>query len=345
MSLLARFFNQIKSSQEDIASEGLRYVLQNSDLAKSIISNQVKSKTAIQLPELNYVSQISKTDLGRTDISGIDFKGNEVIIFEAKFWASLTENQPNSYLKRLSNNSVLVFVCPSLRKNSLYIEIIKRLNEQSIEFESDVNLLKFSLNSNKHILIQSWAEILEPIRTILKSNNQDKFLSDIDQIIGFCEVIDKNSFIPLVDKDLSPELGRKINSYYELVDEVISELSKSQYYKKGKLTEGKPSKEFGYYKYRYYDGYAITFGINFGCWSKFADTPFWLIISELPDWKQVPEFKLKLKRVASQISKPTFENDSENLLLPVYPTKYEDKTTVIKNMAEQIDQIFNELRK
>ena len=119
MSLLARFFNQIKSSQEDIASEGLRYILQNSDLAKSIINGQIKSKTNLQLQELNYVSQISKTGLGRTDISGIDINGNEIVIFEAKFWASLTENQPASYLKRLPDNSVLAFICPSLRKSSL----------------------------------------------------------------------------------------------------------------------------------------------------------------------------------------------------------------------------------
>lgn len=345
MSLLARFFNQIKSSQEDIASEGLRYILQNSEFAKSNVNSQVNSKTGVQLPELNYISQISKTDLGRTDISGVDINGNEIIIFEAKFWASLTENQPISYLKRMPNHSVLVFICPSLRKSSLYIELMKKLNEQSVEFESDENLLKFELEDNKFILIQGWTEILEPIKTILKANNQDNFVSDIDQIIGFCEIIDKNSFIPLNDKDVSPEIGRKISSYYELTDEVISELSKSQYYKQAKLTEGKPSKEFGYYKYRLYDKYAISFGLNFGYWSKFADTPFWLKISEAPNFKQNFELRFKLKNVSAKISKPIFENDSNDLFFPIYPTKYEDKNNVVKNMVEQIDEIFEELRK
>ena|SRR5690554_1568068 len=345
MSLLARFFNQIKSSQEDIASEGLRYILQNSDLAKSIIKGQIKTKTNIELPELNYVSQISKTDLGRTDISGIDINGNETVIFEAKFWASLTENQPISYLKRLSDNSVLAFICPSLRKNSLYIELIKKLNEQNIEFKTDENLLKFELENNKFILIQSWTEILEPIKTILKANNQDNFVSDIDQIIGFCEIIDKNSFIPLNDRDLSPEIGRRISSFYELTDEVISELSKSKNYKRSKLTEGKPSKEFGYYKYRLYDEYAISFGLNFDYWTKFADTPFWLRISEASDFKQKPKLKFKLKNVSAKISKPAFENDSYDLFFPIYPKQYEDKNSVIKNMVEQIDEIFDELRK
>jgi hypothetical protein len=345
MSLLALFFNQIKSSQEDIASEGLRYILQNSDFAKSIIKSQIKSKTSIDLPELNYVSQVSKKGLGRTDISGIDINGNEIIIFESKFWASLTENQPVSYLNRIKNNSVLLFICPSLRKSSLYIELSKKLFEQNIKFESDESLLKFELENCKFILIQSWLEILDPIKTILKVNNQDNLVSDIDQIIGFCETIDKNSFIPLNDKDLSPEIGRKISSYYELTDEVISELSKSEYYKQEKLTEWKPSKEYGYYKYRLYDGYAISFGLNFGYWAKFADTPFWLRVSEWPSFKQEFELKNKLKSISSMISKPIFESDSNDLFFPIYPTKYNDKSNVIKNMIEQIDVIFNELRK
>jgi hypothetical protein len=344
MSLLARFFNQIKSYQEDIASESLRYIIQNSDLAKSILNSQIKSKTNIQLPELTYISQISKTDMGRTDISGIDINGNENVILEAKFWASLTENQPISYLKRLVANSVLVFICPSLRKSSLYIELIKKLNEQNLEFEIDETLLKFELDNKKFILIQSWTEILDPIKTILKANNQDHFVSDIDQIIGFCEIIDKNSFVPLNEKDLSPEIGRKISSYYELTDEVISELSKSQYFEQARLTEGKPSKEFGYYKYRLYDGYAISFGINFGYWSKFADTPFWLRISEAPSWKQNQELKFKLKSISSRISKPIFESDSNDLFFSIYPLKFEDKNSVIKNMVKQIDEIFSELR-
>lgn len=343
MSLLARFFNQIKSSQEDIASEGLRYILQNSDLAKSIINGQIKSKTNLQLQELNYVSQISKTGLGRTDISGIDINGNEIVIFEAKFWASLTENQPVSYLKRLPDNSVLAFICPSLRKSSLYIELIKKLNEQNIEFESNEHLLKIELENNKFILIQSWTEILEPIKTILKVNNQDKFVSDIDQIIGFCEIVDKNSFIPLNDKDLSPEIGRTISSYYELTNEVIEELSKNKNYSREGYTEGKPKDGYGYYKYRRYYEYVITFGINFDYWAKFADTPFWLTIEDTS--KQSDILKFKLKSISSVISKPLVEGYSNLLFFPIYPAKFQDKNSVVKNIVEQIDEIFDELRK
>lgn len=343
MSLLAQFFNKIKSSQEDIASEGLKYILQNSEIAKGIINSQISSLTGIQLPKLNYISQIVKKGLGRTDISGIDINGNEIIIFEAKFWASLTEKQPVSYLNRMSHDSVLVFICPNLRKNSLFLELNRKLTEQGIKFSSNDDLLKFDLPEKKFILIKSWEEILLPIKIGLKASEQDNFISDIDQIIGFCEVIDKNSFIPLNDKDLSPEIGRRISSFYELTDEVTLELSKNTSYKRGRLREGKPTKEFGYYKYRSLDGYGISFGLNFGYWAKFADTPFWLIISEL-DFNQSYELKFKLKNLHSKIPNTPFENNLGEILFPIYPIKYEDKDQVAKDMALQIENIIKELK-
>ena len=61
---------------------------------------------------------------------------DEILIIEAKFWASLTENQPISYLKRLKENSILLFVCPTLRKNSLFVELKKKLTDENIIFTS-----------------------------------------------------------------------------------------------------------------------------------------------------------------------------------------------------------------
>ncbi len=346
MSLLARFFNQIKSSQEDIASESLSYILQNSDFAKNEFNKRIHHITKIELPELSYETQITETGLGRTDISGFDSKRNEMVIIEAKFWASLTEHQPISYLKRQKSNSVLVFICPSKRKSSLSVELIKKLNENNIEFKRIDDSNSLELSNKQFILIQSWKEILDSLKYELEKNHEQGLVSDIDQIIGFCNVIDENSFIPLNDKDLSPEIGKVISSYYELTNEVIDELIKhtKEYSTKG-LTEGKPKDNtFGYYKYRRYYGYIITFGLNYGYWSKFADTPFWIRISEEDKWIQNSELKLKLKSVSFKILKQTFEVENSDLYFPIYPAKYEDKNNVVKNMVQQINEIFDQLR-
>ncbi|MEJ8590341.1 hypothetical protein JSO54_03715 [Riemerella anatipestifer] len=342
MSLLAKFFNQIKSSQEDIASDGLKHILQNSIYAKKYLQTLIFAKTNIQLPELNYTNQISKNELGRTDISGVDINGDENLIIEAKFWASLTENQPISYLKRINKNGVLLFVCPTLRKSSLFVELKRKLNEENLAFVADDLTLKLVLQNRKQILVQSWNEILEPIKEILKENNQQKLVSDIDQVIGFCEVIDSNSFIPLSENDLSPEIGRKISSYYSLVDEVISELSKNENYKQDRLTEGKPAREAGYYKYRKFKNYGVTFGLNFNYWTQFTDTPFWLKITEL-DFKQSENLKFNLRKISTALPNQIFENSSDELFYPIYPLKFSDKDKVIKEMTKQIVEIYEKL--
>ena len=342
MSLLAKFFNQIKSSQEDIASDGLKHILQNSIYAKNYLKNSIFTKTNIELPELNYTNQISKTELGRTDISGLDINGEEILIIEAKFWASLTENQPISYLKRLKENSILLFVCPTLRKNSLFVELKKKLTDENIPFKPDNLILKLILENGQQILVQSWNEILEPIKEVLKENNQYRLVSDIDQIIGFCEVIDSNSFIPLSDNDLSPEIGKKVSSFYLLVDEVINELSKDEHYKQEKLTEGKPKKEAGYYKYRYFKNYGLTFGLNFNYWTQFADTPFWLKITEI-DFNQSENLKFSLRKISGNLPNQIFENNQDLIIYPIYPQKFADKDQVVKYMTKQIVEIYEKL--
>lgn len=342
MSLLAKFFNQIKSSQEDIASDGLKYILQNSVFAQKYIKTLLFSKTGIEIPELRYTSQLVKQELGRTDISGLDISGNEILIIEAKFWASLTENQPVSYIERLGENSVLLFLCPTLRKNSLFIELKKKLSEQNIAFGTDDEEKKIILKNGKYILIQSWNEILEPIKIVLKENKENGLVSDIDQIIGFCDVVDSNSFIPLSEEDLSPNFGRKVSSFYSLVDEVIAELSKHKDYRQEKLTEGKPKKEAGYYKYRYFKNLGLTFGLNFNYWAKYADTPFWVIITE-KDFKQTEKLKFTLRKGVGGISNPIFEDNNGQLIYPIYPPKFLDKDGVVKSMITQIVEVYQKI--
>ena len=344
MSLLAKFYNQIKISHEDIVSESLTYILEKSAVAKEVIATQIQSKTGNSMPTLHYHTQIVKENLGRTDISGIDSQGKEKVILEAKFWASLTENQPISYLKRLDRNGTLVFICPSLRKVSLYKELFRRIQSEKLPFEEFSN--SFKLN-NQYILIWSWTEILELIKAELKIHQETELLSDIEQLIGLCEVVDKNSFLPLTEKDLSPNIGKKVNSFYEIVDGVIAELNKSEHFNNKGLGNG--SSRNKYYVYRNYYNYTISFGLNFEYWAKEADTPFFLKIEERDDkitnidkgkYSQPEELKSKIKKITLIIGKTILEDKKEGNFIPIYPKTEEDRDNVIKDMVAQINEIF-----
>ena len=226
-SLLGQFYNRIKGSQEDVASEGLAYILQNSKSARNALHKIIKLDSGLDFDNINYTTQNIGEKLERTDISGYNIDNKEVIIIEAKFWASLTDNQPLTYLERLSENSILVFACPTLRVRPVFDEVKKRIFDDKQKYESNPNSHFIKLANNKNIVIKTWNEILGTIRLQLIQDN-DQYLSDIDQIIGFCETVDSNSFLPFQSKDFSPSNAKRINSFYDIADKVIDELKKRE---------------------------------------------------------------------------------------------------------------------
>lgn len=85
-SLLGLFYSRIRGSQEDIASEGLAYILQRSEAARLAVRKLIKADCGLELSDLTYVTQNVGEKLERPDVSGFDIDGKEVLILEAKFW-------------------------------------------------------------------------------------------------------------------------------------------------------------------------------------------------------------------------------------------------------------------
>ena len=58
-----------------------------------------------------------------------------MILCEAKFYAGLTINQPNTYLDRLKkeNGLGLVFICPAARKITLWSKLIELCEHRKLE--------------------------------------------------------------------------------------------------------------------------------------------------------------------------------------------------------------------
>ena len=346
-SLLGQFFTSIKGSQEDIASKSIAYILEKSNSARNIINSIIKNKTDLDFNNVKYLTQSIGKNKERPDISGIDDKGIEKIIIEAKFWASLTFNQPVEYLRRLKENTVLIFICPKLRKFSLFDELTVKLNEADILFTKNNNTIVTT--ENKYIFIIDWMYILETMKQALLENNEINYASDVDQIIGFCEIVDNNTFLPIKDEDLSPSIARRINSYYDLIDKIYDKLvieinARIKYNEKSKGTLKSTGQRFGYSKYFYIEKYCITLELHFIFWKTIADTPFWLTIRE--DWEkpQSMEFKNKLKIVSNKSNIRIYENNINDLLcFALKPKLNEMEDIVITNIVNQIIGIMKEI--
>ncbi len=345
-SLLGQFYTRIRGSQEDIASEGLTYILQRSKAARVGINKMLKSDFSLDFEDLNYTTQNSGEKLERPDISGYDINGKEVLILEAKFWSSLTDNQPLEYLNRLTQNSALVFICPTLRVRTIFDEILKRVTNSQLIFSPNPETHSITFQGNKHISVKTWDSVLATVRDHLVQSNETLLISDIDQIRGFCDTIDSNSFLPLQDDDLSPKNARRINSFYELLAKVVDELRK-----RGILdTQGLTStgQRRGYTQYLKSENLGVSFNIRFDFWAEYADTPFWLSLGIIPtvgNWISTPELRKACKEVAFQNNITNFVVNNKDVFFAISPTLNKTEDIVINDMTTQINVIISGIKK
>jgi len=342
-SLLGQFYSKIKGSQEDLASESLTYILKKSDNARKVINQIVKIETGLVFSDLSYSTQNIGKKLERPDISGKNNEGKEVLLIEAKFWASLTDNQPNGYLERLKNDTILIFLVPTLRVKPVFEEVLIRIKEKysDIEIETENNRVKIN-TANKHILIKNWNEILNGIKSKLVQENQQNLISDIDQIIGLVDTIDSNSFQPIRSEDLSPSIPKRIKSYYDIVDKVVNNLiSRNEKINNHKLMKG--NLKNGYKKYFRFENFGFGMSYFPELWEKYADTPFWLSIAEeKPSWEVSEQLNKKCEKLAFNINVKYVKRNKE-IYLSLKPKLYETEDIVIKDLTEQIEKIIEKL--
>ena len=82
---------------ENLAVEALGFILKSSATARNTVATLLRRFDVSTTGDLLYDTQVIFEDLSRPDIVGTDDQGRRVVMIEAKFWAGLTENQPNKY--------------------------------------------------------------------------------------------------------------------------------------------------------------------------------------------------------------------------------------------------------
>ena len=299
-SLLAGLHTRFKCSQEDIATISLHYILSSSDKLNAAFNNLLSASLKIDLEsDIKYSYQQSGEDKERPDMSGFDDQGNEVVVCEMKFYAVLTPNQPNGYLDRLkrSGGKALVFVCPENRKISLWRKIKELCEEQNrtISVEDGYRVIVDGITMS----IITWDRIINILSGVASSDSAIS-QSDIDQLAGFCSMMDSIAFLPFTPEDMDPMIARKENRHYEIIEELF-EVIKSNPNRNIEINErwkAGPSRG-GFSKKIIIDGYDVILIYDRFIWmdSTYEDTPFWFYIAD-NNWKQSDELKKQLKSLS-----------------------------------------------
>ena len=222
--LLAHLTKNFAPHPENIATEALGHILAQSQSARQALTSLL-SRSGISTV-LNYQTQQSEGDeRARPDLTGKDEQGRNIVLIEAKFWAGLTDNQPNTYVDMLASQvpSVLCFLAPQQRMASLWPEICNRLfaSGHTIKVDNDGDYKSGAISKDRHVVMITWASLLAAMESASGLAGENLSLSDISQLRGLCEQQEAEGFLPIRASEFGPESPKRITGLINVIDQVI----------------------------------------------------------------------------------------------------------------------------
>lgn len=335
-SLLAHMYSHIKGSQEDIATYSVEYIVSKSPKLNESFTGLLETALQTKIGEsIHYSCQATGKQKERPDISGVNSDGKEMVLCEAKFYAGLTSNQPNAYLDRLRDEggTGLVFICPSARKELLWCTLKKLCAGRDVEPVSEYCV---SVDGVRMSII-TWGEVIETLR-LTASAVEISALSDIDQLDGFCKLMDDTAFIPFSDEDFGPVNARKEERHYQVTDSVISYmLANKSLNASVKGLRATPYRQ-GYVRYISLLGHAISVNYDRPNWRNPSteETPFWTVIYG-KGFKQPDEYQCVFKKY------PVSYRGSINnaVALPLFVPTGSSLDEIARELTDQIVEYIN----
>ena len=311
-SLLAHLYSRIKGSQEDVATVSLQYILASSEKLLEAFNKLLSDalKTNIE-SVVSYSCQSVGENSERPDMSGIDKDGNEVVLCEMKFYAGLTSNQPNGYISRLKTNGgkALAFVCPEQRRVSLWSKILD---------------------------LVSWAEVIDVLRRVASSVEVEA-IPDIAQLSGFCNMMDSTAFIPFSSEDLGPDIARREERYYQVIDRLFDVLVSNKSINASGEGLKASATRYRYARYMKINDYPVALLYSRPTWMNpsSVETPFWFYVND-NDWNQPEEMRLKLRSI------PERERDiiADKIAVALHPLLDVTLDEIANDMMNQILKVI-----
>lgn len=305
-SLLTYLAPQLKVPQEDVATLSLCHIVgQSAALGKEFTKTLCG---CLRLPYDESVSyyktQVTGKEKERPDIVGYSNTGKEILICEAKFYAALTDYQPNGYLKRLldSSGKGLVFLCPQNRASGLWNQLLSLVPEAEQLDDLCVSVRGIRMG------IMTWEMLLDDLKAVSELNGTE-MMSDLLQLDVYCRQVIKNAFVPFCVEDFGADVAIGMDRYYIVIDKLRDALLAKKEYG---ITQGSGRNKLlsvtkweGYSVYMKTKRYTLSVYFDRNAWKKATSiySPFWLSIRNL-DWNEdekiaaymamLPEWKIEM---------------------------------------------------
>ena len=339
-TLLGHLAWKLSSHHEDIAVEALGYILK-SKTARRTVTDMLEKHGAKVAPIDRFKTQVTQKDRSRPDLVGLDRDNNTRVIIEAKFWAGLTDNQPNAYLNHLPANGVLLVVAPAQRIESLWAELrnLAKVNRPGPDNEK-ADFKSVLTDDRCYMMLTSWRHLLEWLEAESDSHSRN----GIQELRGFVDRIDQEAFLPIRSVEFAPEIPRRMLNHNALVKDTVTR-AKNDGLISTKGLRATP-RETGYGRYVYVAEAAAWFGIDFTRWARadYPDTPLWLHLEEWEETITIAHLRQTLEELF-QSDPPRCFDEGERLCVPIMlPTAVEYRV-VLSAVVAHIEHVANQINK
>ncbi|MFC2064273.1 hypothetical protein ACFLXB_04155 [Chloroflexota bacterium] len=342
-SLFSYLATRFSTSSENLATEALSFILNHSTVARDSFINLLSHLHIPILSNLKFETQnYDDNDKAIPDLIGKDSDGTTVLLGEAKFWAGLTNNQPVTYIHRLtqSKGTLLIFFAPSKRFQTLWPELHYRCNRANILFseqETEISEIKIARIQEKQFLVLiSWRSLLNTIYQSLVTEGESEMAGNVHQLQSLCEKMDETAFLPIKSEELTSNNSRRYLQFCDLVDEVTNILVSEKFASVKRLKA--QGQRYGYSRYMVINSYATSLEFNTILWSKYRTTPIWLGILG-SNWKFDPVAKSELVSLETEEPKRLFLEGGV-LYVPIFLEIGLEKSEVVKLMIDQIKDVY-----
>ena len=346
-TLLAHLVPQF-AHPENVAVEALGHILANSAAARAALADLLRDGGADVGPIATVQTQATGEGGEQPDLALFDDRGRECGLIEAKFWAGLTENQPVAYLERLRTDetSVLLFVAPEARRQSLWGELRDRIAvTEGIEWwphEDTRGLRSASVGGARRLLLTSWPALLSRMAARSSEARETHAELDIRQLRGLVDRLDQDAFLPLRSEELGPELPRRLISLQGLVQGVLERIDADGL---GEVAgRGLSASAAGYGRFLRLGGASAWVGLWYGPWARLRPTPLWLQLrhpSESDDMA-LDEVRRRLRQLVLRDPPDLIEGSAVGewgLLVPIPLPDGVEEGAVVETAVSRLSEI------
>jgi hypothetical protein len=339
---------RLSGEGEDVATEALAFILESSQAARTAMAKMLR-RVAPDLPELTFIAQRGD-GITRPDLSGL--AGLQLhVLFENKFWAGLTDNQPMSYLRMLADGrddgGLLVVVVPSVRVSTIWSELLRRVDDAgsvAVEGPAPIGFTRLAKTTlGPSLALTTWRQVIETLQ--LELTHDPARLADVMQLRALCDAADVDAHVPLSASHLSDQTTpARIIQLGSIVQAAVGLATERGIVNTTRLMPQASWDRIGrYLRFPAGGGVGAWLGTELRTWMEHGRTPLWLVFTPSP-WSRADEVRQIVAPWANERAMAMVHDRDGRFSIGIDVPPGEEVPRCAESCVEQLAEIAAELR-